>query len=933
MNLTLADFPEFFAHLHGEDTRPFAWQHRLLHHVVDTGRWPEQITAPTGAGKTSVIDIHVFACALAAAGQAPRLPRRLALVVDRRILVDDQHEHATTLATRLQNTENGGVMARVADALRTLRTQDPVDDDAPLLVTRLRGGIPAGRAWRDDPTGCQILCATPDMWGSRVLFGGYGTSPWARPREAGLLAFDTVAVIDEAQLSRQLVVTARRVAELTQAADHVPAVPGLQVVETTATPDPAAGMTIGVDPADLDSDAVLARRLRTPKPVELLQLPTWPLPKTGKDRDRGIDLFADRTTELRDRYGPTVGCFVNTVTTAKDLAVELQRRGHRVQLVCGRMRPADLDRLRREHPGLLDITGDPSIDAVVTTQSLEVGADLDWTAALTELAPGTAITQRAGRVNRRGLRAETTLVVAVPPADLDERAPTSPYQATDLNLTLHWLKGRSTDHLGMAPIAVASDPAPTHQPRRILLQRPELGDAWSWARTSDTVYARPDLTLWLSDDLTLDTDVGVTVRHGLPHDQVDALQLIRDLPPAAHEVMPTPIAKAQDALNRHFPTDTTPEPDEDDGPAWPLVVRDDTTTSYDGQLRPGDLIVIDDQTPIFTTPAGIPIIDPTGNQTADDVLEAPPSPGPGEVVARLGNASLFDHGDHHKAGLRAFHATITACADGTDSRQARDTTADTLDKLATELTNQQLASRFRAAARLLHSRIKDSDVIIHRDIEDQPLRMIVIDRRKAVLDEEARQQWTPSPGPVSLDQHSRAVSDRARNIAVRLGLENLSNPLGLAGLYHDAGKDDPRFQTVLGAGPDQPALAKSETNNIGKIRDALAASGLPRGWRHEQLSVLRAWPHLSSLIEQDRFLVARLIGTSHGRGRHTFPHTTRDLLTDIDAETEKLVEALFDDGLWDHLIEHTHTIFGTWGCAYLEALLRAADGQVSREGS
>jgi len=34
---------------------------------------------------------------------------------------------------------------------------------------------------------------------------------------------------------------------------------------------------------------------------------------------------------------------------------------------------------------------------------------------------------------------------------------------------------------------------------------------------------------------------------------------------------------------------------------------------------------------------------------------------------------------------------------------------------------------------------------------------------------------------------------------------------------------------------------------------------------------------------------------------------------------------LFDEGGWDELIEITQVPHGVWGCAYLEALLRAAD--------
>src|ERR1035441_4780811 len=73
---------------------------------------------------------------------------------------------------------------------------------SPLVTGRLRGGALPARSWRDHPGACAVLCATPDMWGSRLLFGGYGTPALAAPREAGLLAFDSAVVVDEAHLAR-----------------------------------------------------------------------------------------------------------------------------------------------------------------------------------------------------------------------------------------------------------------------------------------------------------------------------------------------------------------------------------------------------------------------------------------------------------------------------------------------------------------------------------------------------------------------------------------------------------------------------------------------------------------------------------------------------------------------------------------------------------
>ena len=86
--IAIEDFGDFFEAVHGAGRRPFAWQEDLLRHLVNTGTWPEQIVAPTGAGKSSVVEIHVFAVALFSVGAAKRVPRRLAVVVNRRALTD-----------------------------------------------------------------------------------------------------------------------------------------------------------------------------------------------------------------------------------------------------------------------------------------------------------------------------------------------------------------------------------------------------------------------------------------------------------------------------------------------------------------------------------------------------------------------------------------------------------------------------------------------------------------------------------------------------------------------------------------------------------------------------------------------------------------------------------------------------------------------------
>ena len=917
MTLSPDDFTEFFAAVHKGDG-PFQWQERLLGQVL-TGRWPDRIDAPTGAGKTAVIDVHVFAVALMATETTTvRVPRRLALVVDRRALVDDQHEHARALADLLATATGDGVVARVAHALRGLRAGAGRDwkekELDPLVVGSLRGGLPASRAWRDDPVACAVINATPDMWGSRVLLRGYGATRHARPREAGLLARDSVVVVDEAHLARQLLRTARRVTELQGCAEEKLTVPALQVVETTATPSTAGGITVGVEEADFAVDTELARRLCTAKPVRTLPLPAWPLPDKGPAHKAGLRELVDATKRLHAEFGATVGCLVNTVGVAVEVAKELKDAGLEVELLCGRLRPHDIAELRHRRGGLLTLKGNPAVDVLVATQTLEVGVDLDLHAMVTELAPGTALAQRAGRVNRLGLR--PTAVEVIVPADPGTLTgvKTGPYEADDLQEAFSWLGERANDGLGLAPWAFR-DAAPlppsvrrvpgarVHAADTWPFLRLELWDTWQLARTSDELAAEPDLELWLSDDLEPDRDIGLLVRAGLDTDVTAAVEMLRILPPRRHEVFPTPLALARRVLKERIQTSDVPRV------MLRVRAREVDVLEDPDDLRPGDQIVVDCTCRVFR--AGV--VDELGTDQATDVLESG-DPRKGDL------ALVLDW-------VRDVEGAAAASFDEPTDRTKRAGLAAVVQGLAQGAVERRQKWLLDVAT-LLRGRIADVDVVLQESLgpEGQP-RVLIADQRRARRDDEARQTWTPAEDAVTLDQHQDAVAKRAEVIGSRLGLGvELVEMLRLAGLHHDDGKEDRRFQATLKVAPDDAVLAKSRGLSPSQWRAAYSESGLPSGWRHEQLSAALCWDRLDGEAERD--LVTRLVGTSHGRGRAGYPHTGTELCAEPDAAVE-----LFDDGLWDEIVERTDRRFGVWGTTYLEALLRAADGQVSGEGS
>lgn len=900
-------FGEFFAATNGGQT-PFAWQVRLLDHLLDHGEWPAAITAPTGAGKTSVIHVHVFAQALQRIGQAPRLPHRLVVTVNRRSIVDSHLLRAEGLLDALNAAEVTSIVGEVAAALRGSAKEPP------FRVVGMRGGLASDRAWVDDPVSCMVLVATPDMWGSRLLFRGYGTSRLARPREAGLLAVDSVVVLDEAHLNRQLAHTARRVSAMAQRS--LPdGVPGLQVVRTTATPTGEIATGVGVEDRDvIDPSGVLTRRLTAPKLVDYVSV------RGGKPGSadsvkalvtHSIGLIPE---EPRPGNPSTVLCVVNTIATAIKVHQRLvESRGEdRVALWVGRMRPYDLEAMRAQRPGLFSVDGDPDIDVLVTTQTVEVGVDIDCAALVTELAPGTSIAQRAGRVNRLGKLPESRVVVVGP-----ENAPQTdalPYKAADLAQSFAWLEGLG-DGGDISPWSLRLEPPPSEALSRLALSTLTTARAEILAETTLDHACEDDLTFWLRDDLETETEpVGFVVRGPLPADDADAMALLSVVPVDEVEVFPATMRTARQLLpellrdaerGRAFLVregGVIGVLREEDG-AERLIPQASTAPAPDersARLRPGDTIILDEGHAF--TRAGVVTADPLPQHEAVQPLWGT-SPDAALVEVR---APLFGHEN-------------TLLLDVVDNLREGDDL--TLDALQAGVAADLPGPNWRVLLPSLVTGVPAAWVaaVPSSEINEDPV---------------VRESWTVARDEVPLSQHQSAVADRARRIGLACGLgDGLATALEMAGAHHDDGKADQRFQRGALGATNGVLLAKGRSRSPQESMRAAARHGLPPRWRHEQASVVLTADSVGDHPQRD--LVLRLVGTSHGHGRPFFPHGAQTLMGEERGPALRAAaEQLFSTGAqWADVLERTHEEHGLWGAAYLEALLRAADCQVSKEGS
>lgn len=382
----MSRFADWYVARHGY--APFPWQASLAERIA-ADDWPEAVTAPTGSGKTAVIDVWLWARL-----QGLPVPRRLVYVIDRRLVVDGVTDYAAALASSLPDAER------------------------PSLVT-MRGGIAIDDDWVRDPLRPAVIVSTVDQAGSRLLFAGYGISRKAAPIHAGLLGNDALFVLDEVHLAQPLLETLRSVALLR--GDSVPL--PWRVLVMSATWE--SHKTHGLGTAD-DAHPALSRRLGAAKPARLVKLAS---------EDDMAPALANEAKALRTEGAGVVAVVCNRVARARAVFEGLCKEGDAV-LLTGRIRPIDKQTLHDEYLPRM-ATGSRegrTLLYVVATQTIEVGADLDVDGLVTECAPLSALRQRAGRLNRLG---ELT---TAPMCIVHQQTKRDPVYGNQINATWKWLK-------------------------------------------------------------------------------------------------------------------------------------------------------------------------------------------------------------------------------------------------------------------------------------------------------------------------------------------------------------------------------------------------------------------------------------------------------------------------------------------------------------
>ena len=1008
-DLDAARFADFFSALWGKE--PFAWQKALAQRVLGrtdsaTGPsssvcssngnrtqspWPRAIALPTASGKTACVDIAVFSLAVQASrlasGQTVTAPRRIFFVVDRRIIVDEAHERARRLAAKLKKAKSG-ILKTVADSLRRIAHGETAgfEKERPLSVHVLRGGMYRSEAWARNPLQPTIVASTVDQIGSRLLFRAYGRGFGTWPIYAGLIANDSLILLDEAHCAQPFLQTLQAVERFRTWA-QAPLERSFHAVVLSATP-PAGIEDVFEDQSSERRDPThrLGQRQLAHKPAVLK---TVNLKKTKGTPSTSV-LAKELTTEamhLVSDQRRAIVVFVNRVATARETWRRLRdREDIESLLLTGRMRAIDKDaivrkRLKPLHSSRSEHRSLPKPLIVVATQTLEVGADLDFDALVTECASLDALRQRFGRLNRMGRAIEARAAILIRSDQTDEKADDPIYgkalagtwawlnehrnEVDEVDFGIACLDGQLPKGCALASLNAPSPDAPVMLPAHV--------DCW--AQTAPAPLPSPDVAPFLHGPREGAADVQVCWRADLELEndegRKNALESLSLCPPSSNETLPVPIGAFRqwlagaDAEDDSADVEGGAAPDADTGPrkqhqADPAVVRWrgaqtrlEDITSESAAIRPGDVIVIpvshpgewnrlgdvppDSADPVETLDVGDQAYRLARAKPAlrlhPKLVAAWPDCVAGKATAReLLNDLETKYEDDPDEVVEAVRDLLN---DLTNPAEPFPEPWSWLSEAASELKKEFAGARLRRECRIVGTR---GLILVGR--KRIPKLAGEADSFSDEDDASASGISHRNGQPVRLRAHLPGVADFARRHAAGCGLpQDLMEAITRAGLLHDLGKADPRFQSMLRGGArllGSELLAKSATMpQTRAARDrAREAAGYPQGGRHELLSMRLAESAPALLPEQDelRDLALHLIASHHGHCRPFAPVVFDEQPVSVEFELRGQrmqwcgptgLERL-DSGVAERYWRLVRR-YGWWGLAWLEALLRLAD--------
>jgi len=922
-------FVDWYQVIHGRD--PFPWQDRLANQVHDSQSWPELVGVPTGLGKTACLDIAIWALASQASlPPAERTaPTRLWWVVNRRLLVDNTYEHARHIERLLTKADNGP-LAAVAYRLRHI-AGSPNSKNPPLEVMRLRGG--ADRHRPSTPAQPAVLCSTIPMYGSRILFRGYGTSRSMRPIDAALSYTDSLVIIDEAHLAVHLQELLAGLAELDAA--KAPTLPegrrSPKVVALTATGDP------DMSRFDLDrkdhSHSVIRNRLHAAKPMHL-----QPLEGTASLTKRANEIVASVGKLTLDSEPSVTLVFVNSPITARAVASRLRTKrlfdSNNVVVATGQIRGFEATRvtdliLREVGAEQRKAPRDQHF-IIVATQTLEVGADIDADYLITEACGVRALTQRLGRLNRLGNRPHAKGIYIHTPPGKDGRWPIYNEEPA---VVWERLQSQADDKqvVSLPPAKIASilgspNDTPTRAP--VIAE----GILWEWIKTSRPPPGEAPINPYFAGINDPEQHVNIVWRSHLPEPGNRLWPRIK-----GDEIVEVFVSDARKAIEGL------------DSDCWALLDSDNITIDSPSlDLHPGNTILIRSDVGLldidghWDTKASKSVLDVSilrsGIPLEEDALKRFYGHEIPEEVKRIigsfyaydENSIKEDSGEIEENCHRLCDLLIDAVPFGATDEEWTIFLAG---------IKEGIDDRARKGLSVL--------VEPNHEITRLPLPYQNNLNEFDIFDEHDELSLLPSDSnsPSSLSGHGQHTAQWANRIVDSLGIRNsLSRIIVEAARLHDIGKSDTRFQASLDPGRVPSDELKAKSNKVPRSRweSNRVAAGWPKGGRHEELSrrLIYKWLSRGSDLDyQEIELLQHLVVSHHGHGRPFVspindPTCGDSLSYDLDGVPVMINPDLsIADWKQPTRFAKLNELHGPWELALMETIIRQSDWRASRAAS
>jgi len=622
--------------------------------------------------------------------------------------------------------------------------------------------------------------------------------------------------------------------------------------------------------------------------------------------------LADATASLLADQADPCSCvvFVNTPAVAREVADHIERSDAEIDVVVltGRLREREAQAMRQR---VLDpVIGAPSGRdpqprsrhlVVVATQTLEVGADLDFDLLVTESCGVRALTQRLGRLNRLGAHeiAAATIV----------HVPSKPQRGHEAFWPVYGLEPAAVaervravtvgEPVDLCPRRVAEVlGVPADDPGRAPEVLPALVD--EWAKTTTTPPGEAPVEPFFSGITQPERRVAVCWRAFLPADGELLWPRVRDF-----ETIDLPLAEFHSWASRSA-TVIRLAPD-----------RVHVEEVEPHQIRPGETVVL-----------------PTDAGGYDERGWAPNSDAPVLDVTLMSHGIPID-GDALnriveplRGGIGRLVAEIVAPPDDADTDLAE--------------AGQRLLDALRSAVpravpepEWAEGLTRLEPIPVHA--LGEPWRFMVAPAGDEGVASDELDELSLARSAIDLVAHGEAVRDRSADIARRLGVApEVVDSAATGAWLHDVGKADPRFQRWLDPDNSRAELVAKSNRPRSRWQADRRAAGWPSGGRHEALSarLAREWLAGSSPRVADEDLLLHVVLTHHGHGRplvvpvedgaiHAVEMTLGDTKLAVPADLSAV------DWTQPSRFHALNERYGRWGLALLEAIVRQSDHAVS----